>query len=97
MIIAGTLTQSSDRRLKDHIAYLSGDAADVIRKLKPALYTKDGVKHTGLYAQDVEAADEWGCLTGSMNGFKTLNYIDLIAPLIAYCQSLERRIEELEK
>ncbi|MBQ3329508.1 MAG: phage tail protein [Eggerthellaceae bacterium] len=31
--IAGTLTQNSDRRLKEHHAYLSDDAAEFVRKL----------------------------------------------------------------
>lgn len=96
MTIAGTLTQASDKRLKEHIKYLDDDAVDFIRKLKPALYKKDEETHAGLYAQDVAEVDEWDCMTGEMNGYMTLAYTDLIAPLISYCQSLERRIEVLE-
>ena len=95
--IAGTLTQSSDRRLKEHISYLDKDADEFIRQLKPAHYIKDDKHHVGFYAQDVEAADKWNCMTGEMNGFKTLGYTEIIAPLITYCQHLEKRIEELEK
>lgn len=97
MTIAGRLTQSSDRRLKEHIAYLGEDADEFIRNLKPAYYIKDDAKHVGFYAQDVEEADKWGCMVGEMNGYKTLGYTELIAPLVAYCQHLEKRIEELEK
>lgn len=97
MTIAGTLTQSSDKRLKDHIDYLDKDADEFIRKLKPAHYTKDDAHHVGFYAQDVEEADKWDCMVGELNGFKTLGYTELIAPLVAYCQHLEKRIEELER
>lgn len=97
LAIAGSLTQSSDRRLKDHISYLGEDAEDFIRALKPAHYRKDDKDHVGFYAQDVEEADEWHCMTGELNGFKTLDYTEIIAPLVTYCQALERRIEELER
>lgn len=94
--IASTLVQNSDRRLKDHVSYLGEDAVDFIRQLKPVHYRKDDADHVGFYAQDVESADKWNCMVGEMNGFKTLGYTELIAPLVAYCQSLEKRIEELE-
>ena len=95
--IAGTLTQNSDKRLKEHVEYLEEDAAEFISKLKPAHYIKDGNDHVGFYAQDVAMVDPWKCMTGKMNGYMTLGYTELIAPLVAYCQSLERRITELEK
>lgn len=95
--IAGTYTQSSDRRLKEHISYLDDDAVDFIRKLKPAYFKKDDQNHVGFYAQDVEEADKWDCMVGEMNGYKTLGYTELIAPLVAYCQHLEKRIEALER
>lgn len=94
--IAGRLTQSSDRRLKNHQSYLSDDAVKFIQELKPAFYKKDGQNHVGFYAQDVEAADPWNCMVDEMNGFKTLGYTEIIAPLVKYCQSLEERIKELE-
>jgi hypothetical protein len=31
-----------------------------------------------------------------MNGYMTLGYIELFAPLVAYVQRLEKRIKELE-
>ena len=94
--IASTLVQNSDRRLKDHIDYLDEDAVNFIRGLKPAHYIKDEENQLGFYAQDVEKIDTWNALIGEMNGYKTLSYTELIAPLVAYCQHLEKRIEELE-
>lgn len=95
-VIAGTLTQSSDRRLKTHVSYLGEDAVDFIKKLKPAHFIKDEENHVGFYAQDVAEADKWGCMTGEMNGYMTLGYTELIAPLVSYCQRLESRIIQLE-
>ena len=97
MTIAGALTQNSDRRLKDHIDYLGEDAVEFIRGLKPAHYIKDDEHHVGFYAQDVEEIDKWDCMVGEMNGYKTLGYTEIIAPLVAYVQKLESRIEELER
>ena len=56
-----------------------------------------GQKATGFYAQEVESIDSWNCfVTEDIDGYKTLNYIGLIAPLVTYCQHLEKRITELE-
>ena len=96
MTIAGTLTQSSDKRLKKHKAYLGDDAVEFIDKLKPVYYLKDNEPHLGFYAQDIEAIDSWNCMIGEMNGYKTLGYTEIIAPLVTYCQYLEKRIAELE-
>lgn len=105
--IKGTLTQGSDRRLKEHIAYLGEDAASFIRGLRPAIYSKDGGRHLGFYAQDVQEAEPEGWDTetvvadtdNTLYDFDvlSLDYTALIAPLVAYAQQLERRIEKLEK
>ena len=95
--VTGTIHNSSDRRLKDHIGYLDEDADEFIRGLKPAHYIKDGEHHTGFYAQDVEQVDKWGGMVDDSGEYKTLAYNDIIAPLVAYCQHLEKRIEEFEK
>jgi hypothetical protein len=104
---AGTLSQNSDRRLKEHHKYLDEDACEFIRKLRPALYTKDDERHVGFYAQDVRNAEPegWDTVTVTAQhtdeslGFDplTLDYTALIAPLVAYTQQLERRINELEQ
>lgn len=95
--IAGTLTQSSDRRLKTHQSYLSTDAINFIQNLKPVYFKKDNQSHVGFYAQDVEKIDPWNCMIGEMNGYKTLGYTEIIAPLVTYCQHLEERIRQLEE
>ena len=105
--LKGTLTQSSDRRLKEHHKYLDEDACEFIRKLRPALYTKDGERHLGFYAQDVQSAepDEWDTVTVTAQHTDesldfdplTLDYTALIAPLVAYAQQLERRIDQQQE
>lgn len=97
VITAGTVSQSSDKNLKEHKAYISEEAIDFINSLKPASFIKDSENHIGFYAQDVEKIDPWNCLVNEMGGYKTLNYIEIIAPLVAYCQKLEERVRQLEK
>lgn len=96
--IAGSLTQNSDKRLKEHKEYLCENtkSTEFINNLKPAYYMKDKENHLGFYAQDVEEIDNWGCMVGEMNGYKTLGYTEIIAPLVDYCQKLEQRVSELE-
>lgn len=103
-VTASSYITSSDRRLKDHIGYIKDKAVDFIRKLKPAIFRfkeKDESTHAGFYAQDVEEADPWGAFVTEEEKdgkpYKMLDYTGLIAPLVAYCQQLERRIEALEK
>lgn len=95
----GNIISSSDKRLKEHIKYLDNDAVDFCRNLKPALFIKDQSKHMGFYAQDVNVTNKWDAdiVSVDKNGYMGLNYTELIAPLVAYCQSLEKRIKELEE
>ena len=93
----GTTIHSSDKRLKTHINYLGKEAIDFISALHPAYFFLKEQKITGFYAQEVECIDPWNCFVNEdTNGYKTLNYIGLIAPLVTYCQHLEKRITELE-
>ena len=95
----------SDRRLKEHVGEIDLDAAEFIRRLKPIAYRFKGHDdvRVGFYAQDVEEVDPWGSLVEEYdddaedNGIKSLDYLQIIAPLVAYCQQLERRIDALER
>jgi hypothetical protein len=78
-----------------------------VRKLRPALYTKDGERHTGFYAQDVQEAEPDGWDTATVTSQHTdesldfdpltLDYNALIAPLVAYAQQLEKRVNAQDK
>ena len=106
---APSFVQTSDRRLKQHVADLGADAAQFIRGLKPALFDwrESGERKTGFYAQDVRQVTpgHWrDCLVGEggvMDERSTaplaLDYSEIIAPLVAYCQQLEERVEALER
>ena len=107
-VISGALTQSSDRRLKDHIEYLADDACEFVRALKPALFSmkSSGSRRLGFYAQDVQNAEPegWGTDTVREEGMSedmpdmlALDYTAIIAPLVAYAQALEERIRQLEE
>ena len=91
------LTVVSDRRLKEHIKDLDEEASEFIRNLKPVCYRKDGQIHLGFYAQDVQEVNTMKAdITPQIDDYMGLSYTDLIAPLVRYCQELEKRIEELE-
>lgn len=94
MTIAGTLTQSSDARLKDVV----GEVPDVsgIRAVRFKWNDKKGTHddrdHIGYIAQEVEKIAPY--LVGDdSNGYKSLDYIAL---LCAKVEMLERRVAELE-
>lgn len=94
--VEGAIIQPSDKRLKEHKSYLGENAVEFIRNLKPVYYAKQGKDEVGFYAQDVDAVDPWKCIADKSGEYMALNYIEIIAPLVAYCQSLEKRIAELE-
>ena len=106
-----SVTSWSDRRMKDHIEYLGDDAVEFVRSLRPALFSfKEGMRqsgrHVGFYAQDVREAepDGWNTETVTQEPDEgmdfapmSLDYTALIAPLVAYAQQLERRIDEQQR
>lgn len=95
---AGGVTQSSDRRLKEHVSGIGG-ASRFVMALKPVLFKRGGRLQAGFYAQDVRDADPWGtdAVGEDDDGYLTLDYQALIAPIVAHCQRLEERVSELER
>ena len=94
MIIDGTLTESSDARLKSNIRPL-GDVRDTVRALGrlARLYERDGLR-SGFVAQDIAAIPALAHLvTTGIDGMLALNYTGLIAYLAAALGGLleERR------
>lgn len=94
MWIAGTLTQSSDRRLKN----VSGELPDVsgIRAVRfrwnEKQHNGDNKEHIGYIAQDVEEAAPYLVQEDETTGYKSLDYIAL---LCAKVDQLERTVEAL--
>ena len=92
--IAGTLTQSSDERLKDIKAEDIPDVSAVkaVRFTWKADAGRDDSEHVGYIAQDVEKVLPF-LVKEDAEGNKALDYI---AFLVAKVDSLEKRLAELE-
>ena len=91
---------TSDKRLKDHITYLGKEAIKFVKSLLPAKFKMNGETKLGFYAQDIEGDEIYGTDMVSTTGkdeIRSLDYNQLIAPLVAAVQDLTQRVEELEE
>lgn len=99
----GSTQVTSDKRVKTPLGDIDEqEAVDFVHALKPSKFEKFGRRELGFYAQDVEETNlgEYLVDEGENYGFedfKNLSYDGIIAPLVAYCQHLEKRIGELEE
>lgn len=97
--LGGTLTQSSDRRLKRDFSPLSSSLENLTSLSGYHYYWKDKNRdqslQTGLVAQDVEALFPELVKTDE-KGFKSLNYTGLIPHLIESVKQLARQNARLE-
>ncbi len=104
--LSGTLTQSSDQRLKTNIQDLDGSSSLAeINALNPVTFNwidpeKDGRTQFGFIAQQVQGIFPSLVSTTSPtaltpDGTLGLNYIDLISPIIAAIQELDKEITSL--
>jgi hypothetical protein len=105
--LSGTLTQSSDVRLKTNIQSLDASTSlAAINSLAPVAYdwidpNKDGVRQYGFIAQQVQQVFPNLVSTTSAtaltpDGTLGLNYLGLIAPLVEAVQTLSSRLTLLE-
>jgi len=107
MWIKGSLSEGSDRRLKEDIAPLNNSISNLRQLNGVSFRWKDSEnmgdkKHNGLIAQDVEKV--YPELVGENEGYKTLNYNGIIPVLVEavkeqqkIIEALQNRIEALEK
>ncbi len=88
---------SSDRRLKEDIKDLDGMA--IIDKLAGKSYTlkANGKVSMGFIAQDIEEHLPFVVATNPDTGMKSVNYIELIAPMADAIQQLSGRLDALER
>jgi hypothetical protein len=104
--LSGTLTQSSDRRLKTNIQNLDASSSLAsINSLTPVAYVwldpeKGGGRQYGFIAQDVQQVFPDLVATTSAtaltpNGTLGLNYIGLIAPLVEAVQMISTELVNL--
>jgi hypothetical protein len=99
LIVRGTSTGTSDRRLKENIATISKNDKDKVLQLVPKTYNmKDDEKKSkryGLIAQEVEELyPEF--ITEDHKGMKSMNYIDLIPLLLEQIKELKKSIPNTE-
>ena len=105
--LAGTLTQNSDQRLKTNVTNLDASSSlAAINALNPVTFNwidpgKSSVPQYGFIAQDVQkifpsliAVTSPTVLTP--DGTLSLNYIDLIAPVVKAIQALSNEIASIE-
>jgi Chaperone of endosialidase/Domain of unknown function (DUF5011) len=104
--LSGTLTQSSDRRLKNNIVNLDASSSlAAINALDPVAYDwldpeKGGVRQYGFIAQQVQQVFPNLVSTTSAtaltpDGTLGLNYLGLIAPLVEAVQTLSSQVSNL--
>jgi hypothetical protein len=97
--VNGTITMSSDRRMKKDIEPLdTEDALDGIALLRPVAFTwkKTGVEDMGLIAQEVDLVYPDLVTHSGADETLALKYTSLIAPMIASIQELKKRDDQLE-
>jgi len=94
---ANVYYSTSDRRLKTAIRDIDG-GLDMVMQLRPVIYRMkaDGRVSTGFVAQEVEAQYPYMVTTNPETGMMSVEYIQVVAPLVSAVQQLEARITELE-
>lgn len=89
-------SSGSDRRIKRNIAEIGADLAKRLRPVSFNYVGDDTQKvHYGFIAQEVEPVLP-STVSEGKDGYLSLNYQELIAPLYALVQEQERRITQLE-
>jgi hypothetical protein len=93
---ASVYFHTSDRRLKTEIVPLEG--LGVVARLIPVSYRMkaDGRPAMGFVAQDVAAEFPDLVATDPMTGIMSVEYDQIVAPLVAAVQELEARVLTLE-
>jgi hypothetical protein len=105
--LSGTLTQSSDQRLKTNIQSLNGSSSlAAIDALNPVTFnwidpSQGSTPQLGFIAQEVQSIFPSLVSTTSPtiltpNGTLGLNYIDLVSPIVSAIQALSTEITSLE-
>ena len=101
LTIGGSLTQNSDRNIKDNIKVIS-DSLNKVSLLNGSTYTRidegqDPTKiHAGLIAQDVELALP-EAVGETEDGIKTVDYSSVVALLVESVKSLTTEVNNLKK
>jgi hypothetical protein len=95
--INGTLVTPSDENLKDNIHSISELKIKEFINLDPKEFTYKSdplKKHYGFMAQDVEKIYP-ELVNNSENGYKTINYIEIIPLLVAKINEMQKQIDAI--
>ena len=96
-LIQGTLTETSDARLKENVTSLQ-DSLDKVLKLKGVSFNKidtPNVQEIGFIAQEVEEVLP-ELVTETNDGIKTVSYSRVTAVLVETIKEQQAQIEELK-
>ena len=103
-IYYNNLHNQSDRNLKMDIQTLDLEkAARFVLSQNPCRFkfkNAPDILHHGLIAQDVETSalyDDWGIVATDYEGYKSLNYVEIIPDLIATCKYQQNQIVAMQK
>jgi len=96
---SGTITNDSDRRLKENIKNISQNDKDKVLQLVPKTYnmiSDQNKKRYGLIAQEVEELYPELVNTNETDGMKSMNYIELIPLLLEQIKDLKKSVEQIK-
>ena len=88
----------SDENLKENIETIDqSDGIRIVRQLRPVSYSwkESGLDAMGVIAQEIEEVMPMAVSTGE-DGLKSVDYVQMIAPLLAAVQQLDERVSALE-
>jgi hypothetical protein len=104
LIVGGSFSNPSDKKLKTNIDYLDDNRSNNILNLNPIKYNynydKEKRSHFGFTAQEVE--EYYPELINNNfyyedNTYKTINYIELIPIMLSKMKKMQNEIDELKK
>ena len=96
MAASGSVTSSSDARLKENVETISG-ALEKVQQLRGVSYNKinSDTKEIGFIAQELEQAFPELVLTNT-DGYKSVAYGNVTAVLLECIKELKQEIEDLK-
>ena len=92
----GEVLAASDERLKSDIAPID-NALDIVLGLEGKRYIKDGKEQIGVIAQQVEKILPEVVTTPEGDGYKSVNYGNMVAVLIEAIKEQQKQIDELKE
>lgn len=99
LIVAGSIFNPSDRKLKTDIRELLELDSENISKLKPVTFSyKDDTSHRthyGFIAQDIE--EIFPELVTDNTDYKSINYIEFIPIMLHKMQKMQEELDELKQ